>query len=67
MPLVEAFSSTLTAMCNVGPALGSVGPANHFADLPDQAKLIMATLMIVGRLEFFTALAVLTPNFWSGR
>jgi len=67
VPLTEAFSATLTAFSNGGPAIGDVGPMSHFGALPPQAKLVMAGLMIVGRLEFFTALALLTPGFWRGR
>ena len=67
VPPLEAFSSTLTAFANGGPALGAVGPVAHFGALPAGAKLMMASLMIVGRLEFFTAIALLTPGFWRGR
>jgi len=67
LPLTEAFSSTLSAFSNAGPGLGSVGPSGNFGTLPAAGKMLLAALMIVGRLEFFTALAVLTPGFWAGR
>jgi trk system potassium uptake protein TrkH len=67
LPMAEAFSSTLTAFSNGGPGLGAVGPTAHFGNLPGSAKMLMASLMIIGRLEFFTALALLTPGFWTGR
>ncbi|MEE2830319.1 MAG: TrkH family potassium uptake protein [Myxococcota bacterium] len=67
VPLAEAFSATLTAFSNGGPGLASIGPAGSFAALPAAAKGLLAALMIVGRLEFFTALALLTPGLWTGK
>lgn len=67
LPMAEAFSSTLTALSNSGPGLGSVGPSGNFGALPAAGKMLLSSLMIVGRLEFFTALALLTPGFWAGR
>ncbi len=49
---------------NIGPGLGSLGPSGSFAAIPDAGKLILALLMILGRLEFFTILVILTPSFW---
>jgi trk system potassium uptake protein TrkH len=67
LPLTEAFSSTLSAFSNAGPGLGAVGPTGNFGSLPATAKVLLAGLMIIGRLEFFTALALLTPGFWRTR
>lgn len=67
LPAEEAISATLTAFANGGPGLGSVGPGGHFGAIPDAAKILMALLMVVGRLEFFTAFALLTRGFWTGR
>jgi trk system potassium uptake protein TrkH len=62
---VTALSSVATAITNVGPGLGpQVGPAGNFAALPEGAKLILAFAMILGRLEYFTVLVVLTRDFW---
>lgn len=52
-------------MANVGPGLGPiVGPAGNFSTLPDGAKLTLAFVMILGRLEIFTVMVLLTPIFW---
>ena len=61
---VEAISAAITAIGNVGPGLGAIGPANTFADLPDTSKWFLSFLMMVGRLEIFTVLTVLMPGFW---
>lgn len=65
LDFVTALSSAATAITNVGPGLGpQVGPAGNFAALPEGAKMVLAFAMILGRLEFFTVLVVLTRDFW---
>ena len=62
---VTAVSGAATAICNVGPGLGpNIGPHGTFADLPDAAKWLLAGGMLLGRLEIFTVLVILTPAFW---
>jgi trk system potassium uptake protein TrkH len=41
-----------------------VGPAGNFSSLPDPAKNVLSLMMILGRLEFFTMLVLLMPDFW---
>lgn len=60
----EAVSSVATCMAGIGPGLGRVGPVGNFAHLSDIVKIILAFLMIVGRLEIFTVLVIFTRNFW---
>jgi trk system potassium uptake protein TrkH len=62
--LVTSMSSALTAIGNVGPGLGGVGPTDNFAHFPGTAKLVLAFCMIAGRLEIFTVLVILEPHFW---
>jgi trk system potassium uptake protein TrkH len=59
-----AASSAATAMAGIGPGIGTVGPAANFAHLSDLAKYTMTILMILGRLEIYTVLILLTRNFW---
>ena len=62
---ITALSASASAIANVGPGLGSeIGPAGNFAFLPDTAKWLLAALMLIGRLEIFTILVLLTPTFW---
>lgn len=67
LDFVTALSGSATAWANVGPGLGDIiGPAGNFAPLPDAALWILSFMMILGRLEFFTLLVMLTPTFWRG-
>jgi trk system potassium uptake protein TrkH len=59
-----AFTASLTAIGNVGPGLGSVGAYDNFAHLQEPVKLVLAVLMLFGRLEIFTLLALFTWEFW---
>ncbi len=62
--LVTAFTAVASAMFNIGPALGAVGPTEHYGHLPAAAKWVLSGCMIAGRLEFYTLLVLLTPRFW---
>lgn len=67
LDLVTAVTGSVTCIANVGPGLGPViGPAGNFATLPESAKAVLSIAMILGRLEFFTLLVMLTPAFWRG-
>lgn len=59
-----AVSSVITCMGNVGPGFAAVGPTLNFANIPDLGKAILALLMLVGRLELYTVLAIFMPAFW---
>ncbi len=59
-----ALGSVATSIGNIGPGLGEVGPVDNFAGLPAPAKLFLAFLMLLGRLELFTFLMLFTPYFW---
>jgi trk system potassium uptake protein TrkH len=62
--LVESATASLTALGNVGPALGRLGPIESFAEVPGFAKLALSFLMLAGRLEIFTLLVLFAPGFW---
>jgi len=62
LDLVTAFSAVAACMNNLGPGLGSV--AEHYGDINDVAKWILCFAMLLGRLEIFTLLVLLTPTFW---
>lgn len=67
LDLVTAVTGAVSCVTNVGPGLGPIiGPAGNFAPLPDSAKAVLAIAMVLGRLEFFTLLVMLTPTFWRG-
>ena len=60
--LVTAFGAAATSINNMGPGLGEV--AMHFGTMPPEAVWICSFAMILGRLEVFTFLVLLTPSFW---
>jgi trk system potassium uptake protein TrkH len=63
---VTSFSAAATATANVGPGIGDIiGPTSNFAAISDMSKWIISISMLLGRLEIFTVLIVLTPNFWT--
>jgi trk system potassium uptake protein TrkH len=62
--LDESVGAAVSAISNIGPGLGSQGPAGHYADVPTFSKWVLSFLMMVGRLEIFTVLTLLLPSFW---
>ena len=67
LDFVTAVSGAASAMANVGPGLGEIiGPAGTYKTLPEAAKWLLAAGMMLGRLELFTVLVLLTPAFWRG-
>jgi trk system potassium uptake protein TrkH len=62
---VTSFSAAATAAANVGPGIGdTIGPVYNFASLTQPSKWIICVAMLLGRLEIFTVLILLTPAFW---
>ncbi len=64
---VESLSTVVSCVGNVGPGLGTTGPAFSWNSLPDAAKWLLSLLMLIGRLELFTVLLLFTPEFWKKR
>ncbi len=57
-----AFSAMAACINNLGPGLGDV--ALHYGDISNSAKWILCFAMLLGRLEIFTLLVLLSPSFW---
>ena len=62
LDLMTAFSAVAASINNLGPGLAGVGA--NYADMHDTGKWILAFAMLLGRLEIFTLLVLLTPTFW---
>ena len=61
----NAITITLSCVGNVGPTLGTeIGPTMSWSELPDVAKWFCSLMMLIGRLEIFSVLVILTPAFW---
>jgi trk system potassium uptake protein TrkH len=64
LDVFTAFSAVVATINNTGPGLGQVGPATTYAVLSDFQTWVCSFSMLLGRLELFTLLVVLTPAFW---
>ena len=62
--LVSAVSSVLATLSNVGPGLEFVGPTRTFGEYHQLTKLLFSVLMLLGRLELFTIIALIAPKSW---
>lgn len=60
--VITGFSSVATTLSNVGPGFGDIGPTKNFAFYSDFFKLYFSALMLLGRLEFFTILALFSKS-----
>jgi len=61
----ESIFNTITALSNIGPGVGSTGPAATYSGLSVIAKWTMSFLMLIGRLEIFTVILIFSPSFWN--
>ncbi|MEQ9402361.1 MAG: TrkH family potassium uptake protein [Cyclobacteriaceae bacterium] len=59
-----SMGAVATCLGNVGPGIGSVGPVDNFAHLPQGVKWVLSLFMLLGRLELFTVLMLFTTYFW---
>lgn len=64
LDLVTSASAVASALGNIGPGLGAVGPASNYLGVPAAGKWLLSGLMIVGRLEIFPVLLLLTRDLW---
>lgn len=62
--MLSSVSAVATALNNVGPGLGLVGPTRNFSILSDFSKGLLSVLMLLGRLEIHTLFILISPGFW---
>lgn len=62
--MITAISAAASALGNVGPGLGRVGPLDEYAWMPASAKWLLSACMLLGRLEFSALLVLCLPSFW---
>lgn len=67
MDFISSMGAVATTMGGIGPGLGTVGPMNNFAQVPEAGKWILSFLMLLGRLELFTVLIIFIPSFWKNQ
>jgi trk system potassium uptake protein TrkH len=61
---VTAFGAVAAALGNIGPGFGGVGPVDNFSQIPYLGKWLLIWCMLLGRLEIFTVIILLVPEFW---
>jgi trk system potassium uptake protein len=64
LDLITTASAVASALGNIGPGLGEVGPTGSYVGLPGAGKWLLSTLMIIGRLEIFPVLLLFTRDLW---
>ena len=62
--ILTAAGASIACLGNIGPGIGRVDPSNNFAFFSEGAQIFLSFLMLLGRLELFTVLILLTPAFW---
>lgn len=62
--ILTSLSAVAANLGNVGPGFGMVGPTGNYSELGGFTKIFLSFLMIVGRLELYAILVILTPAFW---
>jgi trk system potassium uptake protein len=64
LDFITAFSAIIACINNMGPGLGSVGPSTNYSGLTDFQSWVCTVAMILGRLEIFPLLVLVTRAFW---
>jgi trk system potassium uptake protein len=64
LDFISAFSAIIACINNAGPGLGVVGPSTNYGSLTDFQVWICTVAMILGRLEIFPVVVLLTNAFW---
>ena len=64
LDLVTSLAAAASAIGNIGPGLGGIGPADNWGHLTDLAKWLTSFCMLLGRLEIFTVIVLFTKGFW---
>ncbi len=61
---LTAISAVASSIGNIGPGFGMVGPVENYADIPTAGKWLLTWCMLLGRLEIYTFIILLVPEFW---
>jgi trk system potassium uptake protein TrkH len=62
--VITALTAVVACINNMGPGLNQVGPSTTYAVLSDFQTWICSIAMLLGRLELFTLIVILSPDFW---
>jgi trk system potassium uptake protein TrkH len=64
LDLESSASAVAATLGNIGPGFGIVGPTGNYSGFSDFSKLFLSFLMLLGRLELFTIIALIEPKRW---
>jgi len=64
LDIITSISAVAATLGNIGPGLAKVGPTEHYAHLPAIGKGILIFCMLAGRLEVYTIVILIFPEFW---
>ena len=62
--ILTSISTALVTLGNIGPGFGRIGPVENYAFYQPYIKVYLSLIMMIGRLEVYTVLVLLTPAFW---
>ncbi|MFZ5646826.1 MAG: TrkH family potassium uptake protein [Bacillota bacterium] len=62
--LISSISAVAATLGNVGPGFGLVGPMTNYFSLPTAVKAVLSFCMLIGRLEIYTLLVIMSSKFW---
>lgn len=64
LDMISSLSSVASSIGNIGPGLGVVGPERNYMGIQLVGKWILVLCMLLGRLEIYTVIVLLTPEYW---
>lgn len=64
MDMVSSLTASIATLGNIGPGFNMIGPMANFDIVHPIGKLVLIANMWIGRLEVFTVIVMLTPEFW---
>jgi trk system potassium uptake protein TrkH len=64
LEIKSAMGAVAACLGNIGPGLGSTGPVSNYNEVPWIGKWVLSFIMLLGRLELYTVLIILSPSFW---
>lgn len=64
LDIQSSMGSVVTTLGGIGPGIGTVGPASNFHHVTIFGKYFLSFTMLLGRLEFYSLLILITPSFW---
>jgi len=62
--IVTSLTTALATLGNIGPGFGRIGPTLNYAFFPGWLKVYLSIIMMLGRLEIYTVLVLLTARYW---